>query len=61
MSPLPPASTPRYLCYCGKECTVSIIRSWIFVTCTNQKCKDFGVQQLATYKKHTPIRPEVKI
>lgn len=55
-----PSPSPHYLCKCGKECTVSIIHSWIFVTCTNQTCKEYGIQQLATYRKHKLIPDEVK-
>lgn len=52
-------SLPRYTCRCGAEVKVSVIRTWIYVTCTNQKCREFGKQQLPTWGKHKAILPEV--
>ena len=57
----PPAHTPRYTCKCGKECQVEVIRTWIYVTCTNPKCKENGVKQLATWGKHKAILQGAKI
>ena len=56
-----PAHTPRYTCRCGHECQVEVIRTWIYVTCKNPKCKENGVKQLATYGKHKAIPQEAKV
>ena len=56
-----PGYIPRYTCRCGAECQIEVIRAWIYVTCTNTKCKEYGVKQLATYGKHKAIPQGAKV
>ncbi|HOH80576.1 MAG TPA: hypothetical protein PLS25_03010 [Methanoregulaceae archaeon] len=56
-----PSFTPRYTCRCGSEVKVTIIRTWVYVTCTNRGCSEFGKQQLPTWGKHKAILPEVAL
>jgi|GEM_PF-2319875 len=52
---IPPAD---YICRCGSVCTVERSHSWIFVTCNNPKCPEYGVRQLATRGIHTVRQKE---
>lgn len=58
---VPEIPLAQYLCECGAECQVNREHCWIWVTCTNPDCKEYQLKQLATYKKHQIILPEVKI
>lgn len=55
------SSSVQYICKCGSVCSVEIIRSWIYVTCNNKMCKEFGKKQLPIWGKHTVKQPEVTI